>query len=246
MFHSSRTKRAIPILLGALLATTVPSLAYGQTSSSDGPHIETVGTAERRVAPDRVTVHLQITTRARAASDAASENARIVAAVSDTLRKLGWGDAFATASYNVGPDYEAPQPREAAEGPRRIGYFANTVLRVRLTQLDRTGPLIDAALARGATGVEGVFFESSSAERARRDALADAATAARADAEALARAMGGTLGPLLSSSTAGSDDPRRMNVMLRGMGAAMGSTQITPNEIVITAGVVARWRFIPR
>jgi hypothetical protein len=65
--------------------------------------------------------------------------------------------------------------------------------------------------------------------------------------------MGGTLGPLISTATAGGFDPRRANVLMRsrdfgggigGVGGGMG-TQITPNEIVITAGVVARWRFVP-
>lgn len=210
------------------------------------PDIETVGTGERRIAPDRAIVLLMVETKATAASAAAAANARAVAAVRDTLRRLQLDSAVTTASYNVGPDYEPPRPVER-EGPRRIGYAARTILRVPLGRIDQVGRVIDAGLARGATGVQGVIFESSGAEAARRAALADAAAAARRDAEALAGALGGSVGPLLSVSTAGAIDPRRMNVQMRiagGIAGYAGGTEVTPNEIVVTAGVVTRWRFV--
>jgi uncharacterized protein YggE len=131
--------------------------------------------------------------------------------------------------------------------PVRSGYVARTVLRVRLRQIDQAGRVIDAGLAKGATGVEGIWWESSTAEEARREAMADAAGAARRDAEALARSLGGSLGPLLSVSTVGSTDPRRLNVAMDvTRSSAMLGTQVTPNEIVIRAAVQTRWEFVPR
>jgi hypothetical protein len=61
--------------------------------------------------------------------------------------------------------------------------------------------------------------------------------------------LGGTVGPLVSVPPAPANDPRRMNTMNIAMGEVGGmarGTQITPTEIVITAGVVTRWQFIPR
>ena len=75
--------------------------------------------------------------------------------------------------------------------------------------------------------------------------MTDATTAARRDAEALASALGGSLGRLISVSTVGSMDPRRLNMMAYGEVSAM-RTQITPNEIVVRAAVETRWQFIPR
>jgi len=225
-----------------LLPTTiVAQTSSSQTSAerSDIPDIETVGSGQRRVPPDRATVMLLVESKAGGAAIAAASNAKTVAAVRDTLRKLGLDSASSTANYNVGPDYE----HNDRDGPRRVGYAARTVVRVDLTRLDQIGRVIDAGLAKGATGVEGVHFEASTAEDAGRAALADAAQAARRDAEALARALGGTLGPLLAASTASGMDPRRMNVMMRMAGGA--ATTVTPTELVITAGVVTRWRFIP-
>ena len=241
-----RTARIAACLLSlALLARA--SAAQERAPVDAPPDVETVGTGERRIAPDRATVLLQVESKAPAASAAAAQNTRTVQAVRDTLRRLGLDSAVTTASYNVGPDFERPQPVER-NAPRRVGYAARTVMRVQLTRLGQIGQVIDAALGRGATGVEGVFFEASTADDARREALADAAQSARRDAESLARALGGTLGPLLSTSTAAGNDPRRFNVMMRmgmGGGVAGGATQVTPNEIVVTAGVVTRWRFVP-
>jgi len=231
----------------ALCARTAAAQQDRSPSAADAaPDVETVGTGERRIAPDRATVLLQVETKAASAAAAAAQNGRTVQAVREALRRIGVDSAVTTASYNVGPDYEPPRPMDREGGPRRVGYAARTVVRVQLTRLNDVGQVIDAALGGGATGVDGVFFEASTADAARREALADAAQAARRDAEALARSLGGQLGSLISSSTASGMDPRRANVMMRMAGGMAGSaTQITPNEIVVTAGVVTRWRFVP-
>ena len=236
--------RLAAVSLAALMLTASAALAQSPSPRSDGPpEVETVGTGERRVAPDRASVMLVIESKAMSANAAAAANTRSVAAVRDTLSKLGLDTAVTTASYNVGINYE-PSDRAA---PQRSGYVARTVLRVRLARIDQVGRVIDGGLGKGATGVEGIWFEASTAESARRQAMADAAAAARRDAEALAQALGGTLGGLLSVSTVGSADPRRLNVMMAEVGGVMGrGTEITPNEIVVRAAVQTRWAFVPR
>jgi uncharacterized protein YggE len=225
-----------------LAGSTLEAQVAAAAPRSAVPEVETVGTGERRVAPDRANVHLTVESRAASAAAAAAQNVRSVQAVLDTLRRIGLDTAVATSSYNVGPNWEPdPERRE----PRRVGYVARTVLRVRLTRLEMVGRVIDAGLAKGATGIESVWFEASTVEQERRAALAEAALAARRDAEALARSLGGSLGPLLSSSTVGANDPRRINMMMSAGGSAMRNTQITPTEIVISAAVVTRWQFIP-
>lgn len=231
--------------LAAVAALSLAPNAFAQaaTSTEPLPVVETVGTGERRVAPDRASVMLVIESRAEGANAAAAANARAVQAVRDTLARTGLDSAVTTAGYHVGVHYE-PVDRAA---PRRAGYVARTVLRVRPPRIDQVGRVIDVGLARGATGVEGVLFESSRVEEARREAMTDAAAAARRDAESLARALGGSLGRLISVSTVGSMDPRRLNMqMAYGAASAMRTTQITPNEIVVHAAVETRWQFTPR
>ena len=225
----------------AALFLASSAFAQAPTTGDAPPIVETVGTGERRIAPDRASVMLVIESRAGGANDAAAANARAVQAVRDTLARTRLDSAVTTAGYHVGVNYE-PVERSA---PRRAGYVARTVLRVRPPRIDQVGRVIDVGLASGATGVEGVAFESSRVEEARRGAMTDATTAARRDAEALASALGGSLGRLLSISTVGGMDPRRLNVSY-GEVAALNTTQITPNEIVVRAAVETRWQFIPR
>jgi uncharacterized protein YggE len=226
----------------ALCAAATTSIQAQEHPSASEPEVETVGSGERRVPPDRASVMLLVETKANTAAEAAALNSRAVQSVRDTLRRAALDSVLATASYNVGPNYE---PNSVRGEPQRRGYAARTVLRIQLTRLDQVRRVIDVALAKGATGVEGVAFESSTAQAARREALADAAVAARRDAEALARALGGTIGPLIATSTASSFDPRRVNVMMESSMGRATSTRISPSEIIITAGVVTRWRFIP-
>jgi uncharacterized protein YggE len=229
-----------------MLVVAAPMAAQAQaTSTPDTPFLEVAGHGESRIAPDRATVILSVETKGTSAAIVGANNARIQARVLDTLRTLGFtGTQVSTVSYNVAPNHE---PTE--RGMRQSGYIARNAVRVRVTRLDRIGGVIDAALAAGATGVGGVHFEATSTEAAEREAVAQAASNARAEAEALARALGGSLGALLDVSTVSQRRPVVMEQSMRRMQAVYmvsnEATQLTPNEIVIPASVVARWRFVP-
>ena len=62
---------------------------------------------------------------------------------------------------------------------------------------------VEAALAKGANQISGLEFYASKADDVRRAALANATAAARGDAEAMAHAAGGSLGPLLELTSVG-------------------------------------------
>jgi len=208
--------------------------------------VEVAGHGEARVAPDRATVVLSVQTKGLTAAQVAAANARLQRLVLDTLRALGYsGSQVSTIGYNVEPNYE-PVPN--ALGPRQRGYIAQNTVRVRVTQLDRVGSLIDAALARGATGVEDVEFEASNTDAPRQAALADAAAQAKTDATALAKAMGGTLGRLVELTTQVEPVyPRAFDLAPHNRSSYMmaSETPITPTEITIQSAIVARWEFLP-
>ena len=63
------------------------------------------------------------------------------------------------------------------------------------------GRVIDAALAKGANEISSLQFFSSKADSARSVALAAAVADAKAQAEVMARAAGGSLGQLLELNT---------------------------------------------
>ena len=130
--------------------------------------------------------------------------------------------------------------------PRVTGYTVTNTVRADVRKLDDAARIIDAALAKGANEISGLRFFSSVADSARRAALEAAVKEARADAEALARAAGGTLGPLLEVSTSSSPIMRGQEMMAAAGMAARVATPIEPGQQLISAAVVARWVFVGR
>ena len=112
--------------------------------------------------------------------------------------------------------------------------------------------VIDAALAAGATSASDVGFSADDLDEARHRALGQAVAAARGDAEALARAGGGTLGELLLLSTERAPDYSGGGLNEIVVTATRASapppvpTTVLPEQITVSASVTGRWRFIPQ
>jgi uncharacterized protein len=231
--------RRFAVLLGGILVGVSP--LAGQTSPvSNPPQISTTGIGEAFAIPDRATIYIAVQTRATTASAASADNARRVKAVMDTLRAIGVsGDQVQTANYNVTP--EASYVPSTA--PRTVTYSVSNSLLVKLRRIDDVGRVIDAALGKGANEISSLQFSSSAADSVRSVALAAAVVDAKAQAEAMARAAGGSLGQLLELSTS---MPVRPMPMIQTFAArAAAQTPITPGEQSISASVSARWAFVP-
>ena len=129
------------------------------------------------------------------------------------------------------------------------GYVARSSVRLEVLDLDVVGGLIDAALAREATGVGALQFGSSKAEEARLKALELAVARARAEAGVMATAANGSLGNLieLSANHAQPQFEQPTVVSFAAMRAAepQTPTPVSPGMIKITATVNARWGFTP-
>jgi uncharacterized protein len=237
------TFRVAMLLLAAGIALpTAAQVPYprGPIGIGDTATIETSASREVRIAPDRATLVLAVETRAASAAQAAQMNARAQRMVLDTLRAIGISPSqIGTAGFTVQANY-VPAPKG---GMQREGFVANNAITVRLTQLDRVGAVIDAALARGATDVGNLTFDASNTADARRAALADAAAQAKAEAMTLAKSLGGTLGPLIMATTrADEPGPRPQSFAMR---AGAAETPIEPGDIAVEASVQARWAFVP-
>jgi uncharacterized protein YggE len=205
--------------------------------------IVTTGNGEVRLAPDRATIFVGVQSRATTAAAASSDNARRQRAILDTLKVLGLGsDQLSTMNYNVAPDiqYSPNNP------PRVTGYTVTNTVRADVKRLDDVAKIIDAALAKGANEISGLQFYSSKADSARRAAMELAVANARADAETLAKAAGGSLGPLLELSTSFSVRPMQEVFGAAPMAARAAPTPIEPGQQSVTASVSARWIFIGR
>jgi uncharacterized protein YggE len=97
--------------------------------------------------------------------------------------------------------------------------------------------------------INALSFYASSIEEPRRQAIGLAVASARADAEAMALAAGGTVGGLIELSTQGPTVPPRPMFDLaqqRGKVAMAEATPINPGQQTVNVYVSARWAFVPR
>lgn len=233
------------MLVAAVIAAVSPLAAQqGNESVMHSQGIIATGTANARVTPDRAQVSIGVQTRGSTAAQASAENARKTRAVIEAIRGRGVpATHIGTSEYSLYPEYEhRERPVEGAQGPQVIGYVANNTVRVELEQLDRVGPVIDAAIAAGANMVNTIQFSASNVDVQRRAALAEAVTRARSDAEALARAAGGSLGRLLELTT---EAPPVRPFMGGGMARmAAEATPIEPGQQQLMVWVSGRWAFV--
>lgn len=232
-----------------VLATTTPHLAASQMMTANGrpgAQIVTTGYGEAQVAPDRATIFIGVQSRAPTAAAAAADNARKQRAILDALKAMGFApEQLSTANYNVSP--EMVYPSGPGQTPRVTGYTVTNSVRVDVKRIDDVSKAIDAALAKGANEISSLQFYSSKADSARRSALAEAVANARADAEVLARAGGGSLGTLLELSTSGLPIRPMEMPMARQLSGVVGApTPIEPGQQSVSATVSARWAFLPK
>lgn len=209
------------------------------------PTLVTSGQGEAKVTPDRASILVNVQTRAATAAAAAAENAQRTKAVLDALAKLGLPrEQLGTEGYTVYP--EMRYDRDGGS-PRVTGYVVTNTVKAETHRPEQAGAIVDAALGAGANMINSLSFYASSIDEPRRQAIAAAVASARADAEAMARAAGGSLGPLMELSTQGPTvPPRPMYDMaqMRGAVAKSEPTPINPGQQTINVFVSARWQFV--
>lgn len=249
-FRLGRTPRAsAPLAALLILCASIPAKA--QTPSPmpapTVPQIHVTASEYVEVAPDRAVVTLTVESRARTAAAAGSENARIQTAVLDTLARLGIARTrIRTQGVNIMPEYRYP---DEGGRPTVVGYQARNTIQVEIEQLTKVSGVIDGALAKGVTNVGGLQFFASTADEARRAAIAKAVARARAEAGALATAAGGSVGGVLElTANTETPDPREGGgaVLFRQAREAAVSmpTPVEAGLIRVTAFVSVKYAFV--
>ncbi len=167
-------------------ASGAPALAQTPAAAAAVSSIRVTGDSRISARPDRVQIDIGVSTEAQLSQQAAADNARELEAVLAAVRKAaGPGAELRTVSYSLSPKY---QYHPGAE-PTLIGYTALNVVQVTLDDLARSGDVIDAATRSGANRVRGIQFTLRDQDAVRAEALKEAATRARAEAEVLAAAL---------------------------------------------------------
>jgi uncharacterized protein YggE len=175
------------LLAAAVAGVAQPHLGRAADAPPAGRTITVDGAGSVTTVPDRASFTFGAEARAATAKAALAQADDAADALVAALKKGGVRDADLQTSQ-VSLD-----PQTSQDGTRVIGYVASTSV-TATTTVANAGPLVDAAVAAGATTVSGPSLSSADTDALYRDALKQAVADARSKAEALATAAGLTLG----------------------------------------------------
>lgn len=220
---------AVLTLLGAAAAAQEPP---GRPTP---PSIRVTGEAKVSVQPDQARIDIGVTTQAQTAQAAAADNAqRLETALAELRRALGADAEIKTVSYSLNPDYRYPKD---GGKPTITGYTATNVVRVTLNDLTRVGQAIDAATQSGANQIHRLQFTLKDEQAAQSQALRAAAVKAKADAEALAQALGLKIARVLSVVESSEGVQPIMRDVMLARAEAAAPTPVEPGTIEVRATV---------
>jgi uncharacterized protein YggE len=221
------------VMVGAAPVLGLAPLVQAQPSAQGPPTISVTGHAVEMVAPDQAEIDVGVVTRAETSREASTRNVREAERVVERLRGVvGGGAMVRSVTYSIRPEYSVPgNGRE----PTITGYTATNVVRVTMPDVTKVGHVIDAATSAGANRIDRIRFSLREEADVRAKALAGAARTARAQAEALASALGVRIVRVLAASDA--SPPVRPFADVQRLAAGSAATPIEAGPIEVSAAV---------
>jgi uncharacterized protein len=229
------------VAFASLSAAAAPVLGAQDPAPRPLPQIMITAQGEVAVTPDRARISLGVETEGQSAQEASQANAALQTKVMDALRKSGVpNSAIRTTGYNVAPKQEFnPTTRTW----RVEGYRVSNIVVVTLDAIDKTGPVIDAALGAGANRVAGISFEIKDASKARERAIQLAVERARREADIAARAAGGQVRGLIELNVNSYEQSPRPMMEMAMSRADASSTPISEGTQNVVVSVTTRWEY---
>lgn len=200
------------------------------------PMIVVIGNAQLEATPDEATVRMGVV---RQASNAQMAQEQASSAARDILAAIGRlgvpPQKIQTSRLTLTPNYRGEPPRIAS-------YSASNIIAIELEDLDRVGPVIDAAFTAGANQLEGVRFRLKNDTAVRERALQDAVKEARRKAEVIAEALGVRLAGVLEVSEGGVSILERGAPQVFAAVRAAVDTPVSPGQLDVNANVTVKYR----
>jgi uncharacterized protein len=222
-----------------LAAMLLPAAAFAQSARDSIISVSANRTSV--LIPDRMSAWVIIEGTGETPVDATTRLETKLKAVSEAIRGLG---SAAMAEKPISFGVSLAQNQGGYPTPPTPTYLSRSVIRLSLYKLDQMGSAFATLLAAGASTIGSPAFESSTMDAARREKIAEVISSARADAEALAAALGGKLGPLVDVSSYGSTPVNFGNNQQIVFDQRYGSGQAMAPAITINTNVTLRFRLV--
>ncbi len=177
----------IGIIAGPIIANHSASAADPVTTGTPEHTITVSGSGLVSVAPDVADVMIGVSVTKPSAKDARAAAATQMAAVIAAVKKLGIADKdITTTNVSLNPVYDYSSSGSA----RLTGYQFGNSVKVTVRDLAKVAGVLDDSVTAGATLIQGVSFRLDNSTTVEAQARNLAMTAARAKADALAKAAG--------------------------------------------------------
>lgn len=229
---------AVSLIAATALAS--PVAAAEVQIQAQGPVVELTVSESVEAAPDIATVSAGVTTQANTAVEAMRTNARAMTVVVERIKQLGVAERdIQTSGISLGAMYDYNQQTQ-----RQVfrGYQASNRVSVKLRDIQKTGEVLDALVAAGATDLGGPDWSIDDDTTARAQARTAAIRQAQAQALEYARLSGYSGVRLLEINE--TMMPMRPMPMMRQMAvaeAADASTPVQPGMVQSSVNVTVKY-----
>ncbi|HEV3095631.1 MAG TPA: SIMPL domain-containing protein [Candidatus Dormibacteraeota bacterium] len=202
-----------------------------------GAAITVTGTGTIDLTPDVARVTVSVQTTASTATQAEADNATAADKVRALVARAGVSATdIKTLSLQVWPRYDYRTGQSVLNG-----FEANHTFEFTIHDLARIGAVIDAAVAGGATTVQGISYDTNDHTAASAQALARAVKDAQVKARAMADAAGIRLGSVVSITDL-QNAPYPFPILRAAAAPSVGgATQVSPPDVQLTVSVQVGW-----
>ena len=236
-------KKFLAVFAAVLLMV---SLALPALAENDRV-IQVSGSGVVSLAADTATLQIGVNTRKESVKEAQKENANLMAAVMEAIKKAGIEEKdIMTSQFNVFSSYEYSTSVLGKE-TRTPYYEVQNTVTVIIHDLSMVGAVLDAVMEAGANTTYGISFSSTQANEAYQKALTRAVEDAITKAKVLSAAAGVELGELICiDATKNSNGYYRetygiTNSYSYAEKMADAGTSITGGDLTVTADVVLEY-----
>ena len=217
--------------LGAFFARPAVTSAAQTVGGSVVRQITVIGTGEVKGTPDQATIQLGVQSQAQTSSAALADNNTKMEALLAKLKELGVADKdIQTSNFSISPTY-------GDDGQTVTGYQVNNSASVVIRNIATTGELLDSVVAAGSNSIYGISFGIGDTKMLQGQARNAAITDAKAQAQAMAQAAGGSVGQILSISETIGSVPQPFMVQSEAMMADAKAVPDAQGEQAVSAQV---------
>ncbi len=221
-----------------ILAFLVIALVALTGCQQEANTINVGGDAELTIEPDQAEVWAGISIVKDTAEEAQAEANKVINEMIDGLRYKGISEED-IETERLSLYEERTWTRD--EGSKVIGWRASQTLKIKTTDLDKVGEIVDIAVSSGANQVNNINFQLSDAREKeyKQKAIAQATQNAKEKADTIAQSLGVRLGKIKTVSEA-NYYARPYAVALDAKGGAEmieEAASVMPRDVTVTANI---------